>query len=966
MRIIKPLNIGCLNSPYIQNGQFRLSVGAALMFDLQRPDELLSEQELWQVVPGELGEDLVFDEGRPKARGEVLVVGSCYAPEGKPVTRTTVGFSVGQWWHELAVTGARVWLSRGSGLFSPSEPEPFTVMRLGPEASLGGEGYPGNEKGIGFLPQGKQPDMTAGSPLPCVEDPGQSMKDPWDQPPMAGLWPISPRHPSRAALFGTPDARWVKNIFPENPRDTRPHFYNQAPPKQQLKQGFFAGDEALTLKNLHPSASRFESRLPGYRARCFALLKGLAGVPEFREVPLAAETVWLLPDKDRGVLIFRGSTQIQTLAAREVDALVLGYEKIGGEVRPPGAYRAALDRRTGTAASMAAMVDMTDLSPPEVAQLELARQKAAEAVAAEKPSTPPRRPPEVESALADAQQKSQRELARARSAAQAAGIDLDAELDRQFDEEMAPFKEELDQLLPLLSDIGVEVDIDAYRPTRAAEQFPSPETNIQVPPVNSLADAGPAIVFAEQMAAKLKTLHQLAESIGKKMEALGQGKQDSAEADARALAKEMGIDYDAKLAELQSQPPPDPFQVMAQAAEAAQADPALAAQMASAQAQAQASRGDIEKGMSMAGGGFNPALDPELKPMMRQAAHHLPPPDQKPAIEAEAQQAQVHAAASSGEGLANADLSGANLAGVNLTGQDLSGAVLTGAHLSGADLSGADLTGAILAHADLSGAVLAGATLKEASLGKAKLKGADLSGVDLSQSIISGADFTRANLAGANLEEIDLVHETSFVEADLTGAVMTGLTLLECDLSGANLQESNLEGSILLTCKLQNTDLSRANLSRAVLSGAQAAGCKMVGAAAANLSAPQESDLSGADLSGADLTDGNLREVNLQGATLRGAILERADLSGAGCQGADLSRVMAHGARMDYASLAGANLSKADLMGASVMGADLTRADLRGAHLYDTNALFAQAQGADLRGASITRCKLGEHQGRRG
>ena len=67
---------------------------------------------------------------------------------------------------------------------------------------------------------------------------------------MAGFWPLSPRHRARQALFGTADQAWIDSVFPEDPRDTDPGFYNMAPADQQR----FAIACATCLRQSSPAA----------------------------------------------------------------------------------------------------------------------------------------------------------------------------------------------------------------------------------------------------------------------------------------------------------------------------------------------------------------------------------------------------------------------------------------------------------------------------------------------------------------------------------------------------------------------------------------------------------------------------------------------------------------------------------------------------------------------------------------
>ncbi|GKT30551.1 DUF2169 domain-containing protein, partial [Aduncisulcus paluster] len=92
-------------------------------FDLNDPDNLLDEQELWKTVPGELGPKPIIDQGVPKPRGEVLVSGSCFAPRGQSRPASQVEVRVGEKEKMLNIFGDRYWKN---GLIT--EPEPFVEM----------------------------------------------------------------------------------------------------------------------------------------------------------------------------------------------------------------------------------------------------------------------------------------------------------------------------------------------------------------------------------------------------------------------------------------------------------------------------------------------------------------------------------------------------------------------------------------------------------------------------------------------------------------------------------------------------------------------------------------------------------------------------------------------------------------------------------------------------------------------
>ena len=75
-----------------------------------------------------------------KLNAEVLVVGSCYAPGGKPVAECTVAVKVGDWSKGLKIVGRRT---------SASKPNPFTSMPLDWAHAFGGPGDGDNPAGMG-------------------------------------------------------------------------------------------------------------------------------------------------------------------------------------------------------------------------------------------------------------------------------------------------------------------------------------------------------------------------------------------------------------------------------------------------------------------------------------------------------------------------------------------------------------------------------------------------------------------------------------------------------------------------------------------------------------------------------------------------------------------------------------------------------------------------------------------------
>ncbi|MGN6579749.1 MAG: DUF2169 domain-containing protein, partial [Bordetella sp.] len=118
------------------------------------------------------------------------------------------------------------------------------------------------------------------------------------------FWGLAPNAPQRQSLLGAFDDRWLKNTWPHLPEDTRLEYFMSAPADQRFPT-FLQGGEALELRNLHPSWPVLTGRLPNVRARCFVNRRIAGGKEELSEAQARLETVWLLPELERGIVLFR-------------------------------------------------------------------------------------------------------------------------------------------------------------------------------------------------------------------------------------------------------------------------------------------------------------------------------------------------------------------------------------------------------------------------------------------------------------------------------------------------------------------------------------------------------------------------------------------------------------------------------------------------------------------------------------
>ncbi len=310
MKTYKDNNLSLILKPWGYGKKTYLHCGVIAGFHLLNNEKLFSEQEIWQQIPPLLG-DTPLDTGMPKIRGEVIVTGSAYGPQGKPVSATEVGFVVGDLKKKILVFGDRYFIKKVHGGYEISKPKPFLKMPLDYSRAFGGEDYPLNPMGKGK----ETKDKISPIALPNLEYEDHLITSPSDSPPPASFSPIPLTFPQRLKSTGTYDDRWMRERWPYFPEDMDYTFFNLTPEDQQIKD-FFKGTENYLLYGLHPEFRRIQGHLPGIRPKLFVykqkkLNKDFSETNlEFQEVKLKLDTIWFLPDLLMGILIYHGSVTI--------------------------------------------------------------------------------------------------------------------------------------------------------------------------------------------------------------------------------------------------------------------------------------------------------------------------------------------------------------------------------------------------------------------------------------------------------------------------------------------------------------------------------------------------------------------------------------------------------------------------------------------------------------------------------
>ncbi len=348
MKIFKEKQYSFFPRPICIKDKNYLSVGIMSFFDLNDPDNLLTEQELWKTVPGELGPKPILDQGVPKPRGEFLVTGSCHAPRGTSRPASQVRVRVGEIEKTLNVFGDRYWKN---GVITKAEP--FVEMPIVWSTAFGGEGFAKNPLGKG-IHKVQMPDGSMAVPLPNIEIPKQEIGSPGQSPDPAGFGPLDLMWPQRSSKNGTYDEKWKNERWPYFPDDMNYEFFNMAC-EDQFLEGYFKGGESVTIENMNSDVQVIESSLPKLRMRCFVTLNTkfkphtfpvgalpshqISETDEFSEVSTRLETVWFFPSIMRGLLIYRGTTEVMDEDGADVLRVLIRHEDQAEEPKTIEQYR---------------------------------------------------------------------------------------------------------------------------------------------------------------------------------------------------------------------------------------------------------------------------------------------------------------------------------------------------------------------------------------------------------------------------------------------------------------------------------------------------------------------------------------------------------------------------------------------------------------------------------------------------
>jgi len=931
MNIVKSLHSSLLHKCFSFQEKHYFTVSVLWGFNLQTGEPVL-EQEIWQTIGDMLGKNELFDTGMPKPNGELLVQGSCFAPEGQLINANRVSVKLGQLSKELMVFGDRHWI-KGLGIgWGLSEPVPFSEMPVSYTHAFGGKDYKPNPVGMGI-------DEIEGEtgpviPVPNIEYADQLIGSPKDRPRAASFNRTDMMCEQRMAYAGTYDQKYIETRMPGFPDDLDYKFFNDAA-KDQWSTDYFKGDELYEIRNMHPTQPLIRGQIPGVYGRAFVNQKVNENI-EFKEISTKLDTVWLFPTAELGVMIHRGTLEVAEDDASDIKQIIIANENTKDTPRSTEHYKNELTLRTDPEESYKYLLYTSPLIPEGCTcgfktlqensgfPLELIAKSNMDNYADNK--------------MQEAEEQSNQQIEAMKKHLQESGL--------------AP--QEIDSMIKQMtgaSDKPGELSPEAKQITAIMEKIlpgmMADPNNIDISKLNLKAmDEFKACMEQIQKDKKDESKAMLLGQIDdlKKQENNAETAQSVSQLE--NIVKEMDlppvlprIDVDSILGQLKTQRDEMEKQLVTMQSMGVPEEELIKIKSSfNFEETEKQTRDNLEK----------------AKDGYRMGAHYIEQGRSPHAGEETNIRDELIKAYKSGGQTANGDYAFVDLSNQDLTGIDLSGAYLEYADLTNTNLSDANLSKAILVNANVTNTKFTNTNLTDANLGSINYDGAvfnnaDLTGATLSRSRISNTQFIQCKMA----EKMDMFLETtfdtaSFIESDLRKNVFIDADITGCSFSGSDLSESNFVNPVM-----KNVDFTRANLSGCNFVKAEADGSKFDQATMKNVRFVAESSLNNAEFTSADVSESNLRDCNLRNAKFTESYLFKSDFGGSDLNKADFEKARAVQAQFSKADLTHANMQKIDMMEGSLYKAVLSGAMFNNSNLYSVNFLGCTVGQTDFTGAYL-------------
>jgi uncharacterized protein YjbI with pentapeptide repeats len=344
MSVIKGDNIIFTKNVFQWKQKYYAVLGAAIGFKLKGSKQLVSELEMQNAWPS-LNLDSAIDEGYPKSRAEVLVMGNVTLPKDKAphfIHLKMQGID-----KKLAVHGHKVWEKVG---FSTLDTKPVVraedSVPLSWEHAFGGKGFLANPAGKGFAESRFDfSDKDAPVAYPHFMAPNMGSFNPTSQAVEPDcLAPLSLLHPLRQRYFNATKAYWLEQGGLPTLPDTLDLDYFQQVPRNQQREGFFQAGEEFSLSGV---GAEIKGKLPDVNVRLFTASRKLA----INEYALQRDTLMLIPEHNLGIILFRATVPVQDIHANEHVHYMLALEA-PDSAQPAAFYHQQLFEYLGPGAAL--------------------------------------------------------------------------------------------------------------------------------------------------------------------------------------------------------------------------------------------------------------------------------------------------------------------------------------------------------------------------------------------------------------------------------------------------------------------------------------------------------------------------------------------------------------------------------------------------------------------------------------
>jgi uncharacterized protein YjbI with pentapeptide repeats len=946
MNIVKPLQLSALHKAFSFQGKSFFSVGSLIPFALSSGDILL-EQDMWSIIGEHIDGD-IFDAAMPKQTGEVLVCGNFISPNGSGIEAGSVKLSIEQVDSkgishkkvdkELAIFGDRYWIKLLGAGITPSNPTKFKEMSITYGNAFGGEGFKPNPNGKGFKPI--ETEFGERQYLPNIEYKSKLITSPSFQPTPASFGRIDIMSSPRIERAGTYDQKYIETRMPGLPDDIDWLYFNDAAEDQWI-DGYFNGDEKYFISNMHSEHRVLQGTLPPIYGRAFVnQLVPLLDIEgnktgeseiQFKEIDTKLDTLYLFPNADLGVMIYRGTLESSCDIGSDIKALLLAcenrkdnprgiehyHDQLKKRLDPDHGYKYALFSAPLIAEGMRCgfeKINDTQDFPLEM----LAKDNLDKLVSS------------ISEETNKAKNNAQEEIEKL---CKEAGMDVEAFFKNLENPIKSPEQIKLESLIEKLAP-GItsgKQDIDIF--------------NIDLTVIDEIKTFLAEIENREKEIAK--------ERIKSEIEKLKQlNTPNITEPYIEQLSVKLEeielppiwprIDLDSKVDELKKQK-----EVLKQQLESIETN-------SSSEIEQKINDLDIEKLESKL-----KEAETNLKSAYLMGAHlfgeaRSPHPEKEQLLKEE-----LIAKYASKEDLTNRDFACIDLSGQDLTGIDLSGCYLEGVNFSDCNLSNANLAGAIAAGANFSGAILTNANCKGANIGATDLTHAILNGSDLSDCQLGGATFRDTQIENCALPKgnyLDTTFENvSFKNSDLSESNFINPVFKGCVFENANLTQTNYVEGQFIDCDFSSATLDGANFVKAKLENAKFGDAKMI-----NVRFVGGCDILEADFTGANVSKSCLRENMLNHAVFDRCVLDEADFSGAQLIGASFKNAKAYRTQFMLSHISSANFENINLMEGSMYKAYAVGAKFDRANLYSVNFMDATLGQNTYKGANLDQTILKE------